>query len=981
MDSTLKVAHDKLKQIRARKDLNLKPTPFLKETFTGFDGEEYPLKLRYYQVQGVLHMVVMNRFVLGDDTGTGKCQPYDTLVLTDKGLIEMGSIEDWSEMEEGTFRPLSSPLNVLIGGKKVPVKHFYYGGVKPTVTATTRYGFKNTGSRVHPMLVRRDGEHTWVQAQDLVEGDYLCVERSEAEFPHTDQFLQGHGPLEQVTPKFARFLGYYVGEGTLSSKTQVSLAQCPKTNPDTHAEILSLFEDLFGRRPLRENQTNLYLSDTRLRRWLHKNGLDYCTSPFREVPACVLRGTRTTNVEFLKALFEGEGHAGKSQIEISTASEVLGRQIQLMLLRFGIVACRSPKMVQDRSHVYWRLTIGGHDAELFQEKIGFASKRKQEALRACLDRPRNTNHDVIPQSQYLFEQVRQDLLSATTRKGANSNRKGSGLKQFGPWLVNGLNNIRNFGRNPSYEFTLQVIGLLEEHAPQSPTLKALERLVENHYFYDPIISLEEGEEEVFDIEVDDLNHAFVANGVVNHNTLMSIASYCYVCEREPDTKAIILTNKSVVGQWALEFEKFTTPGKIKVLICKGSPKKREKVYEEFSESEGPTVMIMGYATARQDISHLQGLEDYVLITDEATAYKNPSSQIHQVVRHMSHQAKRVWGLTATLIKNNLIEGYGIYQVVCPGLFPKTKNQFMNQFCIVRMQPIAGPGGRRRQVPVIVGYRKEQISRFRETIDPYFLARSKMDVASELPVLTFKEEYVGLTKQQKDKYQEALDGLLEIDATGEEKETTKLTALIYCQQIVDHPELIDCEGKSEKMKRLFELLTEGDFEGQKVIVFSRFRKMVDLLEKESKKQKLNVVRITGAEDEDERKEAMQKFQDPASDVQVCFITSAAAEGVNLQAAKGFIFYDLPWSAGDLLQLLGRMIRIGSTHDRCYALYLIAKDTIDAKVLQVLRKKMKLIESVMGKRIKGEKEAETVVSTENDLSELFDMMRADAQRKRK
>lgn len=460
-------------------------------------------------------------------------------------------------------------------------------------------------------------------------------------------------------------------------------------------------------------------------------------------------------------------------------------------------------------------------------------------------------------------------------------------------------------------------------------------------------------------------------------TLMTIAAYSYVCEREPDMKAIILTNKSVVGQWGLEFEKFTKPGAINAILCTGSPAKREKLYKEFEDSKGPTVLIMGYATARRDIKVLQELKDYLLVTDEATAYKNPSSQIHQVVKFLSGQAKRVWGLTATLIKNNLIEGYGIYQVVCPGLFPKSKNQFMNQYAIVRLQPI--PGGR-RSVPVIVGYRKEQIAAFRERIDPYFLARAKMDVATELPILTIREEHVGLNREQQAKYQEAIDGLLEIDTTGEEKETTKLTALIYCQQIVDHPALIDCEGGSEKMTRLFEMLTEGDFADEKVIVFSRFRKMVDILEKEAKAKKISAVRITGAEDEDERKEAMRKFQDPKSDVRVCLITSAAAEGVNLQAAKGFIFYDLPWSAGDLLQLLGRMIRIGSQHDRCYAVYLVAKNTIDTKVVQVLKKKMKLVESIMGRRIKGEKEdAEIVVQSENDLSELFDLMQSDARRK--
>lgn len=463
-------------------------------------------------------------------------------------------------------------------------------------------------------------------------------------------------------------------------------------------------------------------------------------------------------------------------------------------------------------------------------------------------------------------------------------------------------------------------------------------------------------------------------------TIQSIGALCYVWAKEPDTKVIVLTNKSVVGQWALEFVKFCTPGKINVITCVGSPPARKSILKDFEKSKGPTVIIMGYATARKDIKELQNLTDYILITDEATAYKNPQTQTYQVVRHMANQAKRVWALTATLIKNNLIEGFGIYSVVVPGLFPKNKNGFMNMYCITRLQPIAGS---RRSIPVIVGYRKDQIAKFKEKIDPYFLSRAKHDVASELPVLTIKTDFVGMTKAQAAKYQEALDGLLEIDQTNKEREveTTKLTALIYCQQIVDHPDLVDCEGDSEKMDRLFEMLTEGDLADEKVVVFSRFRKMIDLLEKTAKSKKyankMKTVRVTGTENEAQRQAAMAAFQDPDSDVRICFITEAAKEGINLQAAKALIFYDSPWSAGDYIQVLGRIIRIGSAHDRCYAIHLVAKGTIDDKVMAVLKKKMKLIEAIMGKRLKSDTDTDEIVTTENDISDIFSAMQADAR----
>lgn len=459
-------------------------------------------------------------------------------------------------------------------------------------------------------------------------------------------------------------------------------------------------------------------------------------------------------------------------------------------------------------------------------------------------------------------------------------------------------------------------------------------------------------------------------------TIMCISALCYVWAKEPDTKAIILTNKSVVGQWALEFEKFCEPDSITVITCAGTPAKRQKAYKEFEHSTGPTVLIMGYASARRDIAQIQGWEGFILCADEATAFKNPSTQTYQMVRHLANQSSRFWALTATLIKNNLIEGYGIYSVLVPGLFPSSKNKFIQEYCLTRLQAIPGS---RRQIPVIIGYRKNHIEKFREKIDPYFLARAKFDVAKELPVLTIQERKCGMTRTQEITYREALAGLFERQS-GEEVETTKLTALIYCQQIVDHPELVDVEGDSNKMQELFELLTEGDFANEKVIVFSRFKKMIDKLEKvaHSKKYKLKTVRITGDEDEEQRKQNMMRFQNPDDDVRICWITEAAKEGINLQAAKALVFYDSPWSAGDYIQILGRMIRIGSKHDRCYAIHMVARNTIDARVMGVLRKKMKLVEQVMGKRIKGEGMEDIEVSADNSIDDIFAALKVDAKK---
>jgi SNF2 family DNA or RNA helicase len=468
-------------------------------------------------------------------------------------------------------------------------------------------------------------------------------------------------------------------------------------------------------------------------------------------------------------------------------------------------------------------------------------------------------------------------------------------------------------------------------------------------------------------------------------TLETISGLCYVWASSPDTKAVILTTKSATPQWGSEFEKFThgvTP-----YVCQGTPNQRKKVRDAFeAHCDGPAVIVMGYRTAVQDFKFIQDWEGFVLVTDEATAYKNPKTQVHQVVEYLASRASRVWALTATLIKNNLMEGYGIYRVVQPNIFQMdgklmSATQFMYYFCIVETMALRrGP-----RVPRVVGYYPDKVKEFRDLIDPYYLGRPKHQVADELPSLTMRTIEVGLTPEQRAKYREALTGLLTVgESTGveEDKEVTKLTAITYCQQIVNHPALIDCEGDSEKLTALIDLLKDGDLAGEKVIIFTRFKKMVNLLMPVFEKQigKGKAVRITGDENGEQRQAAKVAFQNPKSDTNIVCITMAGSDAINLQAAKAIIFYDTPFSAGDYLQILGRMIRIGSTHDKVYAIHLVAKGhakTVDHRVLDILSKKMDLLESVLGKRLKGDGGGNGIIQSTGDVNDLFEALKADAK----
>lgn len=407
------------------------------------------------------------------------------------------------------------------------------------------------------------------------------------------------------------------------------------------------------------------------------------------------------------------------------------------------------------------------------------------------------------------------------------------------------------------------------------------------------------------------------------------------------------------------------------------------------------------------------------LVSNCTALKNPESQAHNVFRELSlePETERVYGLTATLIKNNLLEGFGIYRVVVPDLF-RTYTGFLKKYCVAKLERIPGKQGKRW---VVKGHRPDQIAAFREAIDPYYLGRSKMSVADELPVLESKDISIPMEHSQYEYYKEAIEGLLTINVDSEEEEeieVSKLTSLIYCQEIANSPYLIGNEIKSGKEDYFLELLTE-EYAGEKVIVFTRFKSMVNRLQdllsqkkygysigiepgpnktwepRDASQCEKGLVRITGDESAEARDAGRRAFTE-TDNTNLIFLTMAGAEAINLQQSKIMIFYDLPWSAGDYLQLIGRMIRIGSPHERVLAIHLLSETpqgekAIDHHVLSTLQTKMGYIEQALGERlVKGSEEKIRVSSgsgnvgmipvSTSEVSDLFDLLVNDAKGKK-
>lgn len=506
-------------------------------------------------------------------------------------------------------------------------------------------------------------------------------------------------------------------------------------------------------------------------------------------------------------------------------------------------------------------------------------------------------------------------------------------------------------------------------------------------------------------------------------TLVVISALCYAWEKETANKAVIVCPKSALRQWDTEFSKFSTG--IKTFIVDGSPAERKEIYEEFlahptTPGSPKAVLLLKYASLVKDWNAgstrpllpngqpnmklppnpgllngiMQGIKDLVVTFDEAHNFKNTKTKTWQVCSELSALAQRCYGLTATLLKNNLIEGFAIFKVIYPQVFT-TVTAFMRDYCHTKMQPVGGG----RKIPIVVGYKNLEL--FRARIDLFFLGRAKHEISDELPKLITREVPVEMTSAEDAKYNEALSGIITLGdgQVRDYEENKKLVALIYCQQTVDSMALLkyapgdlieaglyledthEVAETGSKEQALLDLLTE-EFDDEKVIVYTRFASHVPRLQELCKKAGIESVAVTGAVKDTKsnpaRQKAQQAFQDLKSKVRVVFITDAGSESINLQAASAMIFYNAPWSWGNYLQLLGRPIRIGSPHQHVIAVHLVAerakgrgksRKTIDHYTLAILQKKKDLIDKVLGEAAVGALDFDGGASFSTDLMQAL------------
>lgn len=347
------------------------------------------------------------------------------------------------------------------------------------------------------------------------------------------------------------------------------------------------------------------------------------------------------------------------------------------------------------------------------------------------------------------------------------------------------------------------------------------------------------------------------------------------------------------------------------------------------------IVLTSYGICRSEQEFLRKITFEVAIFDELQIAKNPQSQIHKSLLHIT--AKMKLGLTGTPIENNLRELKSLFDVVLPHYMPKEsvyRNFFIN--------------------PIEKEKDEEKKGLLKQLIRPFILRRKKQDVLTELPAKTEEKALCVLSAEQRELYQKVLQesGRGVIQDLKEPKKNISyvhiFSLLSKLKQICNHPALLSENLKNYKLHRsgkweLFvELIKEAKESGQKVVVFSQYLKMLDIMELFLQEQGWGYAQLRGSTID--RKEQIQRFQeDPNCSI---FLGSlgAAGLGIDLTAGSTVILYDRWWNAARENQAIDRVHRMGQKWG-VQVFKLVTKGTLEENIDKMIHKKSILMEEVV------------------------------------
>ncbi len=439
--------------------------------------------------------------------------------------------------------------------------------------------------------------------------------------------------------------------------------------------------------------------------------------------------------------------------------------------------------------------------------------------------------------------------------------------------------------------------------------------------------------------------AFLADDMGLGKTAQTIAHIAIEHDQgRLDRPALIVVPTSLVTNWTDELTKFAPH--LRVMVLHGLDRHAKR-----GDLGGIHVVITTYTVLARDIEEMRDLPWHIVVLDEAQVIKSPDAKATKAVCQLDTRHRVC--LSGTPIENNLQELWSEFAFLMPGLLGDAKG-FTKRF----RTPIE-----KNDDPI----RRAQLIR---RIKPFLLRRTKSEVATDLPPKHTILRHINLAPEQRELYEtiratlqeEVRERIAELGTA--QSRIVMLDALLKLRQVCCDPRLVKLASArlvdtSSKLDELMEMVSEMIPEGRRILLFSQFTSMLDLIKPRLTEAAIPFVELRG--DTRDRAEPVRAFQ--AGEVPLFLISlKAGGRGLNLTAADTVIHYDPWWNPAAEDQASDRAHRIGQTKS-VFVYKLIAADTVEDRIVELQRRKADLANIALGE------EGEIEGIDNDDLAFLF------------
>jgi superfamily II DNA or RNA helicase len=414
--------------------------------------------------------------------------------------------------------------------------------------------------------------------------------------------------------------------------------------------------------------------------------------------------------------------------------------------------------------------------------------------------------------------------------------------------------------------------------------------------------------------------------------------------------ALIVVPTSLIANWTSELGKFA-PG-LKLAVLHGID--RHKTREQLDKYD---VVVTTYTVLTRDILEMKERDWHIIVLDEAQAIKSPDAKATKAVCQLD--ARQRICLSGTPIENNLEELWSQFAFLMPGLLGDRRG-FAKRF----RTPIEKNGDQLRRI---------QLAR---RIKPFIMRRKKSEVATELPPKHTILRRITLAPDQRELYETIRVTMYEkvreqvAERSLAQSRIVVLDALLKLRQACCDPRLVKLRSareieSSSKLDDLLEMMSEMLAEGRRILLFSQFTSMLDLIKPRLHEAGFPFVELRG--DTMDRAEPVRAFE--AGEVPLFLISlKAGGRGLNLVSADTVIHYDPWWNPAVEDQASDRAHRIGQTKS-VFVYKMIAADTVEERILELQQRKADLAALAFSEEGEEQETGDLGTLDANDIDFLF------------